>query len=129
MPADAPNSPIGILSISPTREDHAAVRGVCHGASYQVATAETCHQALRRLIRGGISVVVCERELPDGGWHDVLHGTQSLGSPLLVVTSRLADDRLWAEVLNLGGFDVIAKPFVESELRRVLESACRRTQA
>jgi hypothetical protein len=43
----------------------------------------------------------------------------------LVVASRLADERLWAEVLNLGGHDVLAMPFDAHEVRRVMESAVR----
>jgi FixJ family two-component response regulator len=49
--------------------------------------------------------------------------------PPLIVTSRHADNRLWGEVLNLGGFDVLAKPLDEDEVRRVVESADRRRQA
>jgi hypothetical protein len=45
--------------------------------------------------------------------------------PLLVVTSRLADEYLWVEVLNLDGHDVLAKPFRAAEAQRVLESGWR----
>ena len=41
----------------------------------------------------------------------------------LIVTSRLADDRLWAEALNLGAYDVLAKPFERMELVRSVSSA------
>jgi len=36
------------------------------------------------------------------------------------VTSRLADERLWAEALNLGAYDVLAKPFDSTEAMRVV---------
>jgi DNA-binding response OmpR family regulator len=45
--------------------------------------------------------------------------------PQLVVTSRLADDHLWAEVLNIGGFDVLARPLDRDEVERVVASASR----
>ena len=45
--------------------------------------------------------------------------------PVLIVTSRLADEYLWAEALNLGAYDVLAKPFDASEVIRVLYSAWR----
>jgi FixJ family two-component response regulator len=41
------------------------------------------------------------------------------------VTSRLADEYLWAEALNLGAYDVLAKPFDTSEVMRVVASAWR----
>ena len=43
----------------------------------------------------------------------------------LIVTSRLADEYLWAEALNLGAYDMLAKPFDASEVVRVLGSAWR----
>jgi DNA-binding response OmpR family regulator len=44
-------------------------------------------------------------------------------APLLIVTSRLADERLWAEALNLGAYDVLAKPFDTAEVVRVVSLA------
>jgi DNA-binding response OmpR family regulator len=42
------------------------------------------------------------------------------------VTSRLADERLWVEVVNLGGFDVLAQPFYTREVLRSVNAACSR---
>jgi DNA-binding response OmpR family regulator len=42
------------------------------------------------------------------------------------VTSRTADECLWAEVLNLGGYDVLAKPFNSNEFIQVVSTAWRR---
>jgi FixJ family two-component response regulator len=44
-------------------------------------------------------------------------------APSLIVTSRLADNRLWAEAMNLGAWDVLAKPFDRSELLRTVTLA------
>jgi DNA-binding NtrC family response regulator len=72
------------------------------------------------------SVVICEDSLPDGSWLDVLRGVQELRrSPALIVTSRLADNRLWAEVLNLGGHDVLAQPLRAQEVVLAVQSAHR----
>ena len=71
-----------------------------------------------------VSVVITERDLAVGNWKDVLkvmHGLRE--PPLLVVISRLADNNLWAEALNLGVYDVLAKPLVPEEVVRVLTSA------
>jgi DNA-binding response OmpR family regulator len=76
------------------------------------------------LREAGTCVIFCEHSLPDGSWTRILEVIEDCSAPpLLIVTSRLADDRLWAEVLNLGGFDVLAKPFNEREVRHVLASA------
>ena len=41
------------------------------------------------------------------------------------MTSRLADEHLWAEALNLGAYDLLAKPFDRMEAMRVLDAAWR----
>ncbi len=73
------------------------------------------------------AVVVCERELPDGGWKVLLDSFHRLPKPpKLIVTSRITDDALWAEVLNLGGYDVLAQPFCPEEVFQVISRACCR---
>src|SRR4051812_22677119 len=118
------NPPLGILSLSASTEDHIAVRQSLSRIPCQVQTAESCRSAFGILRYGRISIVVCERDLPDGSWRDVLERLESSPErPLLIVTSWLADEWLWAEVLNLGGYDVLAKPFNVDETRHVLETA------
>lgn len=71
-------------------------------------------------------MIFCERNLPDGTWKDLVEAAAAGGRRAnVIVTSQLADDRLWAEVLNLGGYDVLAKPFDGCELFRALSSAWR----
>ena len=92
--------------------------------SQSAIRAATCRQALERLGHIPVAVVLCDSDLPDGSWLDLFDSVASADDPpLLIVTSRMADERLWAEVLNLGGFDVIAKPFAEKEVLHVLETA------
>ncbi len=49
--------------------------------------------------------------------------------PPLIVSSCLADDRLWVEVLDLGGYDLLMKPFTPVEVMRVVEMAARRSRS
>ena len=75
-------------------------------------------------------VVMTDCVLPEGGcWKDVLRSAQeSSGGVPVIVSSRLADESLWAEVLNLGGYDLLVKPFVASEVENVVAMACRAHQ-
>ena len=54
---------------------------------------------------------------------------RSLGTmadpPLLIVAAHLADNRLWAEVLNEGGHDVLAKPYRATEVLQSITSGFR----
>jgi len=78
---------------------------------------EACPVMCRDLAR----VVLCEHALEDGSWKDVLELAASRPyPPLVIVTARLADERLWAEVLNLGGYDVLAQPLDRNEALRTI---------
>jgi DNA-binding response OmpR family regulator len=64
------------------------------------------------LRRHPVHVVIAKSDLPDGRWQEMLdHLRRLMRPPLLIVTSRTADEHLWAEVLNVGGYDVLAQPF------------------
>jgi len=82
--------------------------------------------ALRSVRRFKPWVVVCDQNLADGDWRDLLTDLQEQGNTPLIVASRLADDRLWAEVLNLGGYDLLANPFAAPEVSRVVTMAANR---
>jgi hypothetical protein len=64
-----------------------------------------------------VSVVICEDVLPDGTWRGLLPAVDGVHSaPALIITSPTAGPQLWAEVLNLGGYDVPAQPFSNREV-------------
>jgi DNA-binding NtrC family response regulator len=84
-------------------------------------------QARALLNQNLVRVVVCEHAVPDGDWRDVLDAAALRQcAPPTIVTSRLADEHLWAEVLNLGGYDVLAKPLVRDEALRAIGLAWER---
>ena len=77
----------------------------------------------------GIAVVICDHDLGQGRWKRLLLDVRDLSRPpLVIVASRLADDRLWAEALNLGAYDVLSKPFESTEALRVIGHAMLRWQ-
>src|SRR3954463_14616413 len=89
---------ITILSVSPHEQDHSPVKGLFGNSRWTVLTASNISTARALLQEHDTSVVVCECELMPGTWIDVLDHIRALSNPpVLIVTSRLADDRLWAE--------------------------------
>src|SRR5947209_1788587 len=74
--------------------------------------------ALRQLRRHEmISLIVCDREL----WKEMLASTgETHHAPLVIVAATEADEKLWAEALNVGAYDVLAKPFETIEVVRSL---------
>lgn len=113
-----------LLVASPLREDLAALRAILANSNWTIYAARSRAHALRILETMPVSVILSERDLPDGNWKDLLREASRLwSSPELIVASRSADERLWCEALRLGAYDVLAEPFQAAELCRVLESA------
>jgi hypothetical protein len=72
-----------------------------------------------------VSAIITSYALPDGGRARILGYVQAQSRPPnLIVASRLANGRLWAEVLNLGGYDLFVQRFVADEVGRVVSLAC-----
>jgi len=113
-----------LLAISPYREDHAFLRSMFRHSHWRILGTASGREALPLLRQNSVRVVICEKDLPDCTWRAILEELSRLEvPPLLIVTSRLADDHLWAEVLNLGGYDVLMKPFDPTEVVRVVNLA------
>jgi DNA-binding response OmpR family regulator len=114
------------LFIGACAQDHRLFREICSQQDWTLFSATTFPAGVAILERRNVPVIILERDLPLGTWHDALAFLQHTEEPpLVIVVSRTADRRLWAEVLNLGGFDVLATPFRYQKVAWVLESAWR----
>ena len=112
-----------VLSVSPLDEDHSSLRDIIGDGTGGLLKARDLVGALALLQQNDIAVVLCERELLPGTYIDLLeHIIAKPNAPSLIVASRLADESLWAEALNLGAWDVLAKPFDPSEVLRSVKS-------
>jgi DNA-binding NtrC family response regulator len=127
-----PTGNVTVLSVSPIPDDHISLKQIIHyselgvhsDSRWELNESLTLTSAVSVLRQRQIPVVICERDLQPGTWRDMLEQVGCLPrAPLLIVTSRLADERLWAEALNLGAWDVLAKPFDKSEVIRSVTSA------
>jgi DNA-binding response OmpR family regulator len=130
-PDDGANESVTIiLSVSPLVEDHAYLRRVGEKARWEVREACSRREAIAAIAKEHPDVILCEANLPDGNWKDLLKNLLGkLNPPSLIVTSRLADEYLWAEALNLGAYDVLVKPFDAEEVFRVVGFAYQRHNA
>jgi DNA-binding NtrC family response regulator len=120
-----PQAQIATLGVSPLPEDHRALMRIFARSRWQWDAVPTIAQARSWMAqRGAPSVVICERDLPDGSWKHLFEETQALPlPPKFIVSSRLADEYLWVEVLNLGGHNVLSTPFDAREVSYVVRYA------
>jgi DNA-binding NtrC family response regulator len=113
-----------ILFVGTAEGDGLSLGKILRNSIWQLHGTSSCQEALEFLDQRHVPVVLSETELSDGSWRELLNGMTRLSAPPnLIVSSRLGDDRLWAEVLNLGGFDVLMTPFEKDEVLRVTFAA------
>ncbi len=86
--------------------------------------AATYAEAVALLEQLKIPVVIA-----DGAWREMIHAAGRLPTHAsVIVTAPFADEALWAEVLNLGGYDVLSQPFDVNEVTRIAQAAHRRSR-
>ncbi len=103
-------------------KDRKIVRDVFRRSGWILQEPRDRDEALAWARQGRVDVVISE----SSGWQELLDDLRQLpDAPQLIVTSRTADDHLWAAVLNHGGFDVLPEPFDAEELQRVVAAAGR----
>lgn len=118
---------ITVLAVSSSPEDHSSLQAILAHSRWQLYHCSSYTGAIKLLSAYSIAVVIVDADLPDVTWRDFLAIRESLpGSPLVIVAACLADDRLWAEALNLGAYDVLAKPFHPREVFYSVSLAWRR---
>ncbi len=125
----SPERTAAVLAVSPLPADRVRLREILSQGNWKLHEASDCCEALALLRDQNVPVLLCERDPADGNWEDLLNATARLPAPpSLIVFSRLADESLWAKVLNLGGFDVLMTPFEPEEVLRVTFAAWSRWQ-
>lgn len=119
-----PSRRVTVLLISPDARDHTLLRHVFNHSNWVLYECRTAEDGLRYLARHPVPVVITEERLGDVDWKAVLSATtQTAKPPKLIVASQNADSTLWAEVINLGGYDVLAKPWNEREVYHAVSQA------
>ncbi len=118
---------ISVLVALSDRNERAELLGVLKPTGWRVEAVSSLEQAIASLRRSKVAVIVTQfRPSQRLSWLDLLNATWRFEpAPRVIVTDRLADESMWAEVLNLGAFDLLMQPFVPEEVVRVIGHAWR----
>lgn len=117
---------VSALLVGEYENDRALVREIFGKLGWRLFEARDGQRAMVWLERNAVQVVIAEGRSAGSGWQGLLDALRNLPDPpQLVVTSRTADDFLWSEVLNRGGYDVLPRPLNREEVERVVAGAGR----
>jgi DNA-binding response OmpR family regulator len=121
---EAALEPSSLMIVLADQQERRTLEAIIAPCRWTVYRATSCEEAIRFARYTCPRVLLCDAELPDGGWRRIWKAL-SIGPrpPLLIVTSRNADERLWGQVLNVGGYDVLLKPFHREEVVWALHCA------
>ena len=113
-----------ILVVMPPERRDRLVRFLSGTDAYLVEAegVEDAHRILSSAIPFDLTFV--DAELRDGSWRDVLQFLIATRQHCeLVVCARCGDERLWAEVIQCGAFDLVPEPMGRQEVLRIMNSA------
>ena len=117
---------ISVLAVSPFPQDHRRLSDIFRHSRWQLQTASDIREATAIIKRAPVPVVICEYDLPDGDWRVLYDVARTLEFPChFLVTLRHADERVWGEILEAGGYDCLPKPFRSDEVYRLVSLAWR----
>lgn len=97
---------------------------------WSLTITETLEEALTAIRATPTVVVILDRDLAGPDWRPSLRRLASEANcPSVILASQVVDDYLLEEVIQHGGYDVIAKPFREQEVTHTVEFAWSATKS
>jgi DNA-binding NtrC family response regulator len=98
-----------------------ALKGLLTKEGYQVETASTGEEALRRIETGNFHVVITDLSMDGASGMQVLEGARAVDPDLAVIMiTAYGSEKIAVQAMKLGAVDYIPKPFDNDELRLVV---------
>jgi len=119
---------VRVLAILPNPADRSCLAEIAAREKWNLRMASDCESALEILKHNPPEVIVCARDVKPSGWREAMGalGTQAPGISIILATPA-NDDRLWLEVIERGGFDVITTPLHENRVVETVRLAWRQS--
>ena len=85
---------------------------------------DTCDEAWNAANRLQSPVVICGRDVPGIEWPDAVRILASaVPRPCVILTSPVTDSYMWKEIVERGGYDVLATPLRDADASRSIRLA------
>jgi DNA-binding NtrC family response regulator len=93
----------------------------------RILTADNCRGAQRLLAENpDIELVITGLSLDDGNWCDVVRCVVDRGhNAQIIVSSPVASQTLWSEIIWRGAYDLLFEPYDFEEVARIVDGAFR----
>lgn len=119
-----------IVAMVANGEDRQVLIDISAQQGFQVHFAESPEKALDGIERLRAPAALVDRNWPGSDWRTVVEELSlSPGRPCVILMSGVLDERLWAEVVGRGGYEILAKPLQAEQVVRVIKLALSYQQA
>ena len=109
-----------VLAILASQVDRAQLESIFEKAGWRIVFADSIDETAVQ----PMPIVLYDRDLPGADWRQAIQQLAGSQHPRKVIlASFVADDYLWEEVIHCGGYDILPKPFRESEVRHIIQFA------
>jgi response regulator RpfG family c-di-GMP phosphodiesterase len=119
-----PTSKISLLLVSEDENDRVLLSNALAGTRWNVLQARSCADADKILQTHVVPVIIRDQECCEMGCTHAVRCAQSGLYPIpLIVAANSPDCKLWEEVIDCGGLEVLSKPFDPVRVRKVVDFA------
>ncbi|OGR90920.1 MAG: hypothetical protein A2992_01690 [Elusimicrobia bacterium RIFCSPLOWO2_01_FULL_59_12] len=111
-----------ILVVDDDQTMRMLLREILNGRRYEVLEAQNGQEALERIRREPIDLVITDRSMPSMGGLELLQvlRDENRGIPTLLI-SAYGDEALWAAAIGLGAEDYLLKPFSSESVMKIVK--------
>lgn len=121
-----PRGRVRILAVLPNPEDRVSLSAIASNEGWSLRLASHCDSAIEILRHHPADIIICARDVKPSGWRDALTllAAEAPGT-CLILASPENDDRLWLEVIERGGFDVVTTPIHAARMVHAVRQALK----
>jgi DNA-binding NtrC family response regulator len=119
---EKPRTPI--LLASAREDDVVSLQKILLDSNWTAVVVAAWADALEAQGRMNFPIVLCDRDLTGLRWHEGVRAMMRARlRPTVILLSNVADPYLWDELVQVGGFDVLPRPFRREETLAILNFA------
>lgn len=112
------------MVVTSDAESRFALMGIVSSCGLDALAAETLHETRSLLARHPVAVVVCDEQLSDGSFRDVVREAARLPRKVpVIVSARSVDWKHYLSILSAGAFDYFTYPPRRREVEYLLGNA------
>lgn len=115
-----------VIVVVPSDREYRLIEDWLFAEGIEALPASCLLQAVLQQVTTPASVILYDTDAPES-WQEALeHFLYLRPTSRVVLLSRLADEEMWMQVLDCGGYDLLMKPSRAREICAVVRDALRR---